>query len=81
MAGLPAVQAAAGDVPPRNRIDARLLLSIDRREGAAAAMDTARLAVEQRARGVVGLDLSGESSGRAESMETSSETTCTLCVP
>lgn len=44
---------------PCNAIEARLLLSIDRREGSKAALDTARLAVELQPRGVVGLDLSG----------------------
>ncbi|CAM6098336.1 unnamed protein product [Calypogeia fissa] len=37
----------------------RLLLSIDRRESAEAAMDTVLLAWELRNRGVVGIDLSG----------------------
>mmetsp|Transcript_9457 Transcript_9457/g.28460 ORF Transcript_9457/g.28460 Transcript_9457/m.28460 type:complete len:365 (-) Transcript_9457:220-1314(-) len=52
-------QAAKKDVPPQNRIDARLLLSIDRREGTEAALDTVRLAATLKDRGVVGIDLSG----------------------
>eukprot|EP00271_Cylindrocystis_brebissonii_P020797 TRINITY_DN7072_c0_g1_i4.p1 TRINITY_DN7072_c0_g1~~TRINITY_DN7072_c0_g1_i4.p1 ORF type:complete len:345 (-),score=37.17 TRINITY_DN7072_c0_g1_i4:143-1177(-) len=43
-------------LPP---ITVRLLLSIDRRESAEDAMETVRLAVEYRDRGVVGVDLSG----------------------
>lgn len=43
-------------------IGVRLLLSIDRRESAEQAMETARLAVSLREAGVVGLDLSGNPS-------------------
>ncbi|PIA50659.1 hypothetical protein AQUCO_01200106v1 [Aquilegia coerulea] len=43
----------------RRRIFVRLLLSIDRRESTAAAMDTVQLALELRSLGVVGIDLSG----------------------
>lgn len=53
-----AAQTAAAP-PPNNAIEARLLLSIDRREDTEAALGTARLAVELRGQGVVGLDLSG----------------------
>ncbi|PIN21147.1 Adenine deaminase/adenosine deaminase [Handroanthus impetiginosus] len=41
------------------KIYVRLLLSIDRRETAEAAMETVELALEMRDRGVVGIDLSG----------------------
>lgn len=37
----------------------RLLLSIDRREGSDAALETVKLAAELQAEGVVGVDLSG----------------------
>ncbi|PNH12271.1 Adenosine deaminase-like protein, partial [Tetrabaena socialis] len=40
----------------------KLLLSIDRREGVEAAMETVQLAVSLRGRGVVGVDLSGDPS-------------------
>ncbi|CAA0826528.1 adenosine/AMP deaminase family protein [Striga hermonthica] len=43
----------------RKKIFVRLLLSIDRRETAEAAMETVNLALEMRNRGVVGIDLSG----------------------
>ncbi|KAF8404273.1 hypothetical protein HHK36_009155 [Tetracentron sinense] len=43
----------------RRKIYVRLLLSIDRRESTAAAMETVQLALEMRDLGVVGIDLSG----------------------
>ncbi|OVA10568.1 Adenosine/AMP deaminase domain [Macleaya cordata] len=43
----------------RKKIYVRLLLSIDRRETTAAAMETVQLALEMRDVGVVGIDLSG----------------------
>lgn len=43
----------------RKHIYVRLLLSIDRRESTAAAMETVELALELRDLGVVGIDLSG----------------------
>ncbi|KAK4487345.1 hypothetical protein RD792_006039 [Penstemon davidsonii] len=43
----------------RKKIYVRLLLSIDRRETAEAAMETVELALEMRDFGVVGIDLSG----------------------
>ncbi|KAG0469616.1 hypothetical protein HPP92_016316 [Vanilla planifolia] len=43
----------------KKRIYVRLLLSIDRRETTAAAMETVSLALEMRELGVVGIDLSG----------------------
>ncbi|KAK4439317.1 N6-mAMP deaminase [Sesamum alatum] len=43
----------------RKKIYVRLLLSIDRRETAEAAMETVELALEMRDLGVVGIDLSG----------------------
>ncbi|KAL3696727.1 hypothetical protein R1sor_010803 [Riccia sorocarpa] len=44
----------------RHSMQVRLLLSIDRRESTAAAMETVELAWELRHRGVVGIDLSGD---------------------
>ncbi|KAJ9562910.1 hypothetical protein OSB04_008070 [Centaurea solstitialis] len=41
------------------KIYVRLLLSIDRRESTAAAMETVNLALEMREMGVIGIDLSG----------------------
>ncbi|XP_024987880.1 adenosine deaminase-like protein [Cynara cardunculus var. scolymus] len=41
------------------KIYVRLLLSIDRRESTAAAMETVNLALEMRDMGVIGIDLSG----------------------
>ncbi len=51
-------------VPPAflSDIQVRLLLSIDRRQSAEEAMDTARLAVQLKDEGVAGLDLSGNPS-------------------
>ncbi|XP_077220743.1 adenosine/AMP deaminase family protein isoform X2 [Tasmannia lanceolata] len=46
-------------VKNRRKIYVRLLLSIDRRETTAAAMETVRLALEMKDLGVVGIDLSG----------------------
>ena len=40
-------------------ITVRLLLSIDRREDTAAALETVHLAAELQSRGIVGIDLSG----------------------
>ncbi len=40
-------------------ITVRLLLSIDRREDTAAALETVQLAAELHSRGIVGIDLSG----------------------
>lgn len=42
-----------------NEILVKLLLSIDRREGARAALETVQLAAELQPQGVVGIDLSG----------------------
>ena len=47
-------------IPPD--IQVRLLLSIDRRQSAEEALDTARLAVRLKDEGVAGLDLSGNPS-------------------
>ncbi|KAM3706835.1 hypothetical protein ACJW30_03G183700 [Castanea mollissima] len=47
----------------RKKIYVRLLLSIDRRESTAAAMETAKLALEMRDLGVLGIDLSGNPVG------------------
>lgn len=41
-------------------IEARLILSVDRRNPLAEAMDTAELAVQYRDCGVVGIDFSGK---------------------
>ncbi|KAI3718739.1 hypothetical protein L6452_19621 [Arctium lappa] len=55
----------ASDDPERSsartkkKIYVRLLLSIDRRESTAAAMETVNLALEMRDMGVIGIDLSG----------------------
>ncbi|KAH7662148.1 adenosine deaminase protein [Dioscorea alata] len=43
----------------RKKIFVRLLLSIDRRETTAAAMETVNLALEMKNMGVIGIDLSG----------------------
>ncbi|KAK1678200.1 hypothetical protein QYE76_039048 [Lolium multiflorum] len=48
----------AGDMK-KQKIYVRLLLSIDRRETASAALDTVNLAMEMKDQGVVGIDLSG----------------------
>ncbi len=52
LAGINAAAAATGT-------DCRLLLSIDRRESEAAAIETVELAAELMPHGVVGIDLSG----------------------
>ncbi|EFJ44760.1 hypothetical protein VOLCADRAFT_64498 [Volvox carteri f. nagariensis] len=44
---------------PADIIAVKLLLSIDRREDSAAALETVQLAARYKARGVVGVDLSG----------------------
>ncbi|XP_021310580.1 adenosine deaminase-like protein isoform X2 [Sorghum bicolor] len=43
----------------KKKIYVRLLLSIDRRETASAALDTVNLAMEMKDQGVIGIDLSG----------------------
>ncbi|KAG6554768.1 hypothetical protein Mapa_003787 [Marchantia paleacea] len=48
------------DVQDGHRMHVRLLLSIDRRENAEAAMNTVQLAWDMRDRGVAGVDLSGD---------------------
>ena len=55
LAGLDAAREAGG----AEATLVRLLLSIDRRESAGSAMETVELAAEMKARGVVGIDLSG----------------------
>lgn len=55
---LAGLSAAAGD-EASGGILVRLLLSIDRREDAAGAMETVDLAAALQGRGVVGIDLSG----------------------
>ncbi|XP_031398965.1 adenosine deaminase-like protein [Punica granatum] len=47
------------NLSPRKKIYVRLLLSIDRRESTASAMETVKLALEMQELGVVGIDLSG----------------------
>ncbi|XP_043696057.1 N6-mAMP deaminase isoform X1 [Telopea speciosissima] len=54
----PTINDSCND-PTRRKIYVRLLLSIDRRETTAAAMETVQLALEMRDLGVVGIDLSG----------------------
>ncbi|KAK9268054.1 hypothetical protein L1049_010493 [Liquidambar formosana] len=61
-AGIPANSPPVKDLcngTTRKKIYVRLLLSIDRRETTAAAMETVKLALEMRDLGVVGIDLSG----------------------
>ncbi|KAK4755064.1 hypothetical protein SAY87_008821 [Trapa incisa] len=56
------MESDASDVcigSPRKKIYIRLLLSIDRRESTASAMETVKLAMEMKELGVVGIDLSG----------------------
>ena len=53
------MQTASSLLADANEILVKLLLSIDRREGIQAALDTVELAAELQPRGVVGVDLSG----------------------
>ncbi|PNW84850.1 hypothetical protein CHLRE_03g161000v5 [Chlamydomonas reinhardtii] len=53
----PGTMAESG--PGEDVITVKLLLSIDRREDAAAALETVQLAARLQSRGVVGVDLSG----------------------
>jgi adenosine deaminase len=46
----------------RNDMTVRLLLSIDRREDTAAALETIGIAAELKLQGIVGIDLSGNPS-------------------
>ncbi|KAB1221842.1 Adenosine deaminase-like protein [Morella rubra] len=61
-AGSPTTNVPVNDArsgTTRKKIYVRLLLSIDRRESTAAAMETVKLALEMKDSGVVGIDLSG----------------------
>uniref|UniRef100_A0A7N0SWC9 Adenosine deaminase domain-containing protein n=1 Tax=Kalanchoe fedtschenkoi TaxID=63787 RepID=A0A7N0SWC9_KALFE len=55
-----AVSSPAKNGSTRKRIYVGLLLSIDRRETTASAMETVKLALEMRELGIVGIDLSGD---------------------